>query len=244
MIRGMYAAASGMMSELAAQDVWANNLANVGTVGYRRQGVAVRSFAQALDAALGGDLPVAQANPLRGGARPVVEAIDWSEGPLEPTNSPLDLALRGPGFFVIQTAEGPRYTRDGRFRVDAEGLLVTQGGQRVLGRQGPIAVPGRDLLVNEDGEIFSEGQLVDELLLVDFDDGALYRTKPGQFAATGVPRPAEEARVCQGYVEEANVQPIGELTRMIVGFRVYEANQRALQMQDQTLDRLINRVGG
>jgi len=230
--RGLYAAAAGMRVQLSRQELFANNLANADTVGYRRSDLGVgQSFGAALDQAGAG--PAAQAT-----------IIDVSPGPVRQTGEPFDLALGGPGLFALQTDRGLRYTRDGRCHVDAAGRLLSLGGHQVMGREGPIVLPGAEFLVSERGQVFSEGQFVDELFIAQFDAADGFRRDPdGLFAAALGPRMVEEPRVMQGALEEANVSVVREMAQMMGGFRAFEASAAVLRQTEETLGKLIESTG-
>ena len=236
MTRGLYLAAAGMALQLQKQDVYANNLANASTVGYRRADLAVGSFQQTLRQAQ-------QASPSR---LPGNEAsiVDLSPGPVHETHDPFDLALAGPGLFTLQAERGLRYTRDGRFHLDPDGRLLSLDGHQVMGREGPITLPGPEFLVTESGQVFSEGQFVDLLFIAEFDESdTLTREPDGLLNASAGPGLSEDTAVRQGFVEEANVSVVREMSRMMTGFRAFEASAVALRLQDQTLGILIDSVG-
>jgi|YelNatPaOPRAMG01_1025707.scaffolds.fasta_scaffold00115_46 flagellar basal-body rod protein FlgG len=237
MLEGLYTSAAGMLPRASELEIVANNLANVSTAGYKRDRV---SFRQTLDAQLAvaaerGEVPALQA-----------VVIDFSQGPLEKTDRPLDLAIEGEGFFVVQTPNGERYTRAGSFRLDADGTLVTPDGHPVLGERGPITLQQAEVEVRPDGEIWQKSVPVARLRLVSFPDlGVLVKEGHGLFrpSSTDVrPVPAASARVKQGYLEGSNVNPLEEMVEMMVLLRNFEAEQKAVQAQDETLSRAINDV--
>jgi len=230
--RGLHAAAAGMQVQLGRQDVHANNLANAGTVGYRRGDLSIgASFAEALGQA--GALPGARAT-----------TIDVSPGPVHETGDAFDLAIGGPGLFTLQTERGLRYTRDGRMRVAPDGRLLSSSGHQVMGREGPISLPGPEFLVSGRGQVFSEGQFVDDLFIAEFDGAdALQRDTDGLLTAGRGPRMAEGPRVLQGYVEEANVSVVREMTQMMTGLRAFEASAAGLRQTEGTLGTLIQSAG-
>ncbi len=232
MTRGLHAAAAGMQVQLGRQDVYANNLANAGTVGYRRADLSVeQSFAEALGQA--GALPVPRAS-----------TIDVSPGPVHETGDAFDLAIDGPGLFTLQTERGLRYTRDGRMRVAPDGRLLSASGHAVMGREGPISLPGPEFLVSARGQVFSEGQFVDDLFIAEFDAAdALQRDTDGLLTAGRGPRMAVNPHVLQGYVEEANVSVVREMTQMMTGLRAFEASAAVLRQTDETLGTLIQSAG-
>lgn len=228
MTRGLYAAAAGMRVQQIRQDVYAGNLANASTVGYRRCDLSIgQSFAGALGKAL--------ALPGAGTMR-----VDVTPGPIHETGDPFDLAIDGPGLFTLQTDRGLCYTRDGRFHVDAAGRLLSLSGHQVMGRQGPITLPGREFLVSDSGQVFSDGQFVDRLFIARFDpEVELQPVGEGLLTAARGPRMVETPHVMQGYVEEANVSVVREMTHMMTGFRAYEANAAVMRLTDETLGQLI-----
>lgn len=229
MIKGFYITASGMLARELVQEVLANNVANSGTVGFKRDRVIFRGV---LEGTYGpeGVLRV---------------RTDHAQGPLIRTGNPLDLAIQGRGFFVVETPEGIRYTRDGHFSLDEEGTLVTAEGYPVLGEGGTLELDlGGAVSFGEDGTVKVGDVVVGRLRVEDFDDlGALKKVGGGLFAADVEGKPAEDFRIRQGFLEGANVSPVAEMVRMISNYRAYEAEQRALIAQDETLRKAVNEVG-
>jgi flagellar basal-body rod protein FlgG len=229
MITGLYAAANGMVAQIARQDSHAHNLANANTVGFRGTRTAISRFADSLAAAAGLGSRTAGAVCAR------AASLDTTDGPLVSTGNALDLAVSGPACFVVQTPTGVAYTADGRFRLDDQRRLVTQRGDQVLGETGPVTVPQGDVTINERGELLSQGQRFDRLRLAEPVDpeplgAGLYRASQA--------RPAQSTTVHQGMVEQSNVSTMLEMGRMLSGFRLYEANATALRYQDQSLGTL------
>ena len=140
MLRGLYTAASAMVAQTARQDVYANNLANVNSVGFRRGETVLGQFPADLLAAVGA------AGQASGGVAATMPGLDLTQGPLVSTDRPQDLALTGDAFFTVQTPKGQAYTRDGRFQLDAQRRLTTLQGNLVLGERGPITLPSACLL--------------------------------------------------------------------------------------------------
>ena len=233
MIRGLHFSASGMMAQMTGQEVIANNLANANTNGYKRESVG---FAGVLSDASKA-APTATLAPRT--------AFDFASGPLQPTDSPLSLALEGDGFFSIDTPNGPAYTRDGAFRIDAEGYLATSAGNRVLGESGPIRLSSRgDVSVNASGVVVQGGSEAGRLRIAQFGSSdSMQRIGDNLWMASENGKPATETRVRQGFIEGSNVNSIHEMVAMIAGLRAYEANQKVVQAQDETLDKLVNDVG-
>lgn len=222
MIQGIYQAAAAMVGELTRQDIHAHNLANADTNGFKR--MVARLIR-------GGD-------PRQQGV--VAQSVDLAPGELQPTGAPLDLALRGSGYFVLDTGAGRQYTRNGHFTLDRSGYLVNGQGYRVMGTRGPIRVTGGQVQVADDGTVTSDGKAVDRLLVVDF--GATGQLRRGaNTTLTGTPAPTQvaSAAVVQGYLETSNVQPVVEMVGMTEGYRIYEANAKAISEVDRSLGRLI-----
>lgn len=230
MIRGLYAAASGMMAQMARQDVYANNLANVNSVGFRRGQTVLGQFSTDLAAAAGSSASAS------GGATALPAALDLSQGTLSPTSRNLDLALSGDGFFVLQTPRGLVYTRDGQFSLDARKRLVNAQGCPVLGDKGPITIPSGDFTVDASGQITAQGQVVGKLRI---ETPVAPRPLGNACFAANRAQPAKAFTVSQGMLEQANVNAMQEMGRMMNGYRYYEANATALRYQDETLSSLM-----
>ncbi|NMB01099.1 MAG: flagellar hook-basal body protein [Firmicutes bacterium] len=233
-----------MLVESIRMDVASNNLANVDTAGFQKQTAHIYAFPEA---------PVTRVyqgqtrtiGALGTGAFVDGSRSSFSPGTLRTTENPLDVALVGPGFFSITTPEGPRYTRDGRFTVNPSGLLSTLDGHLVRGENGPIYIGEGEVLFNEAGEITVNGQRVDKLLIVEFNDReGLLRRGANLFEAT--PEAGDpfryQATIAPGVIELANVNVVREMVNLINIQRAYEANQKAVQAFDETLGKVINDV--
>jgi flagellar basal-body rod protein FlgF len=247
MIRGLYSAASGIATQTAKNDVYAANLANVSTAGYRRSRVTQTGFPR--DLAIANLLSDASASSgatsgLRGGVTVSAAGIDLSPGPISQTNNDFDLAISGAGFFCLNSPQGVIFTRSGQFQLDASNTLVSRSGYPVLGRGGPIRVTSGSLRVDESGQVWDGGQPVDTLRIVTFaDSAALTKTQGGLLAAGGW-QPATGYKIIQGAVEGSNVEAMAEMQKMMNGLRLYEANVRALQAQDDSIATLLREAVG
>jgi flagellar basal-body rod protein FlgG len=174
-------------------------------------------------------------------------APDLSQGPVQHTGSPLDVALDGPGFFKVQTRNGLRYTRDGALGLNGENLLVNRHGDPVLGDNGPIRVEGPEVAMGKDGQIQVDGVAVDRISVVDFKDPRLLLKEGGSYYANArnveeLPRP-EKTALHQGYLEESNVDLTEEMIRMVEAFRAFESMQKGIQSIDEMTGKLINDPG-
>jgi flagellar basal-body rod protein FlgF len=236
-----YVALSRQMTLRRQMDIVANNIANVDTAGFKAESLltAVEQRAPAKDA----QVPHAARFVLDNGV-----SRDFRQGSLKQTHNDFDVAIEGEAFFTVAGTEGDRYTRDGRFRLDPTGKLVTQSGASVLDEGGgeiTLRREGSAPAIAADGTISQDGQRVARLGLVRFDNmAALSKTGDNLFLADGAaPAPAPDARVAQGMVESSNVDPVLQVVNLIEVSRAYE---RVTRMVDQTQDlsrRAVDRLG-
>ena len=218
-------------------DLIANNVANLSTTGFKREGLSFDSVVRKLDLP-GRTLALAQAG---------TTYTDLSPGPLQRTGSALDLAIEGDALFAVETPGGVRYTRDGRFSTNDVGELVSVAGHRVLDDGGgPILIPVEvaSISVSADGTLSADDNRPLAVVgLHRFEAGAVRREADGLFAPEAAPAPAEGARVLQGFIEGSNVNPIREITDLIEAHRAYEQGRAMLDAEDERLRRTIERVG-
>ena len=234
----------GLSRQTALQrqlDVVANNIANVNTTGFKADNSVFEEFL----------MPGASENGVTAADRRlsfVQDRATWhdmSQGSLQQTGNPLDVAIDGNAFMVVQTAGGPRYTRNGALQISPTGALVTNVGDPVLGIGGPIQFQNtdHDISIGEDGTItVREGPSATsdstrgQLQLAQFaNPGALQKEGSSLFSApAGVaPQPAPQTvRVVQGAIEQSNVSPVAEMSRMIEITRSYEAMSSLLQQEN------------
>lgn len=232
----IYLALSRQNGLLKEMQVVANNLANMSTTGYRREGVI---FAEEIEAL-----------PVEGGSISMTEArvrrTEFVQGALERTGGEFDVALEGDGFFMVQTPQGPTLTRNGAFSRDAAGALVTADGYPVLDAGGaPLFAPqGRSVVIATDGTLSVDGVAQGRLGVVAVPEpDKLVREGGVMFRADQVLLPADGA-VFQGFVEASNVQPVEELTRMIDVQRAYELGQAMLDREDERIRAAVRQLGG
>ncbi len=262
MISGLYTAASGLISETYKQDVIANNLANVNTTGYKKDRALYITFPTVflyrindekmkIPGAVTADVLTPIGEMGRGvqlrydGIQPVIT----EEGSYIETQNKLDFAIKGNGMFVVNTPFGIRYTRDGSFTLDNDHKLVTKNGYTVLGNRGEITLEGTEIYVDEAGNIFMDGQEIDSLKIALFDEQSKLRKQGDNlfYLLDGGLLPENEEgsdiQIKQGYIETSNVNVVREMVDMITAYRSYEASQKTIQAQDQTLNRAVNDVG-
>ena len=255
MIRGLYTGASGMMMEMVNHDAISNNLANINTTGYKRDIPIFKDFSKMMlqrineepkvispRFTIGRDIPV---GTLGTGVTTDALRVDFAEGGYMKTDNTLDLAIKGDGFFAVETEDGIRYTRDGSFNLNKDGELCNHDGYQVLGVNGPISIQGSNVNIDEDGNVVVDNVEVDRIQVIDFENRVALR-KVGQnlFAAPyDAPVLSGTGKVIQGSLEKANVELSQEMVRMITALRSYEINQKGVQAQDEMLDKAINQVG-
>ena len=240
MIKGLYVSKAGMLPRQRQLEINANNLANINTIGYKKDNVFFRHLIDSLQGkdSLNGEREFANGEI----------ATDFSCGPLQETGNLLDLAISDEGFFVIQTPQGNVYTRNGNFTLDPEGRLITQDGFLVMGSGGEIQLAGNNINIAENGSIIVDGEAVDKIRIVHFDDysrlikigGACFSDEEGEAAIEVAP---EKIQLRQGYLEGSNVTGIEEIVQMIELYRQFELGQKAIATQDSTLEKLVNDAG-
>ncbi len=260
MVRGLYTAASGMLTQEMRLEVTTNNLANAATQGYRPDRAVVSDF-RALylnrlydpervpfDDDLEFD-PMPKIGYLGAGSYVSEIHTDFdAEGPISATSRPLDLAINGRGFFAVQTETGVRYTREGTYMRDLNDFVVDEDGNQLLGLNGPIQLPAgaptEEVSVGWDGTVEANGQVVDRLQVVETLPGAQTVGYNLVDAIGGVQPVGPETRVQQGAVEMSPVEVVREMVGLIEVQRAYEANQKVVQAEDQSLEQLLQKVAG
>jgi flagellar basal-body rod protein FlgF len=223
--------------------VVANNVANVDTAGFKVESLMVQTDTEKLSGAGGDGAPPSVNFALDAGV-----ARDFGQGALKQTGAPLNMAIEGEGFFKVQTPAGERYTRDGRFGMDATGRIVTASGQPVQGDGGDITLdPAKGPpMIAPDGTISQEGQIVGKVAVVTFTSlAALAKDGDGLYRNVSnlQPQPADKIRVQQGMLEASNVEPITQITRLIEVTRAYESISRMVDQTGDLSSQSINRLG-
>lgn len=232
---GYYAAATAMVARTQVLDTIANNLANASTVGFRGEKMVFSSVLA--DAGVSNGTALNQAIN-RYGVLGDVE-LDQSQGALQKTGGDLDAAIQGPGYFVVQTANGTAYTRNGSFQVSGKGELVTSTGDQVMGDGGPISMAPGKVSISADGTISVNGAVTGKLKVVEFPAGTkisslgnVYYSAPDDQAEA-----ATQSDVRQGMLESSNVNPIMGMVELVNAQRSAEMMQRALAMFNTEIDK-------
>lgn len=255
MVRELYTAYTGMINQQKRMDTVTNNLANASTTGYKREGVTSKSFKEVLGVKIK-DLSVPYLNEGIGymslGVKIGENYTDYSQGSFKETGNTYDLGLDGQGFFAISFTdkngnESVKYTRDGQFTTDVDGYLRTLEGDYVQGDAGNIMIPtdAQQVSINQQGEIYADGEYVDTIQIVDFEDYN-YIKKYGENLydiVDGATEIESDAKIRQGYLEMSNINVVNEMVEMITISRAYESNQKLIQTTDSMLEKSVNEVG-
>jgi flagellar basal-body rod protein FlgF len=226
-----------MVAEMDRQNVTANNLANIDTIGFKRDNCTTVPFAELLLNAYSKHLPQ-QVGKLGLGVQAVTQVVDFSSGSISQTDNPTDFAIDGAAMFAIQTGKGVRYTRAGTFQLDKEHYLVNKDGYKVLGENGPIQLNGQ-FSVTEEGQIIQNGKVINSFQLFNTKD---MKKQGDTLYSNDKAEPATQYHILQGALEHSNVNPVREMVQMITITRSYDANQKALTSHDETLDKLVNEL--
>ncbi len=248
MIKGLYTSASGMLSSKEKLNIVSNNLANANTTGYKKEGTVREAFPEMLINKMEGDSKE-EIGSLGSGVRNQRTYTNFTAGDLKHTAAPLDLAIKGDGFFVVETPEGERYTKNGNFTLNEMGQVVTQDGYPLLNDEGdPLqTIDNREIYFDESGQMYLDDLEAGSVQIVDFENREnlekigenLYQLNDEEIEAME----AEDYQILQGYQEGSNVKVVKEMSNMIEANRLYELNQRAIKAADETLGKTVNDVG-
>lgn len=229
------AATASMLADLERLRTIGQNFANAATTGYKAEYAVSKSHEQFADVLAAGD-PSAL----------VQLAVDSRPGALRQTDRRLDVALDGPGYFQIETADGVRYTRRGDFQLGADGVLQTRDGHAVLGAAGVLRLVSDLVQIDRTGTVRHEDRLLGTLAAVTFaQPGDVVHEGNGIYRSDAVPASADPAAttIRQGYLEAANVQPVNEMVRLMETVRHFGLTAQALRAHDAMLEAGINRLG-
>jgi len=219
-------------------DVIANNIANMNTTGFKGEKMM---FVEHIVRSKGGSKIGGERNSY---VRDIATARDLSEGPAQQTGNPLDLAIKEDGYFVIGTEAGERYSRNGSFQLDPEGRLITRAGDPVLSEDGEpffFSPEDKDITIANDGTISTENGALGRLGIVTFQNPhELKIVAGGLYSSTQAPQPADAPIVLQGMLENSNVQPIIEMTRMIEAHRSYSRIKDFIEKEDGRIKKMMD----
>src|SRR5258706_3529452 len=243
---GLYLSAMGGLANSQRQDVIANNLANAETVGFKKALGLFRE--QRTEAQIQGNRQ--QSNdllePVGGGLVPSGTTLDLSQGPIEATSNPLDVAILGDGYFAVRNGENLMLTRAGRFQVDRNGVLATDAGHQVLSdKMNSITLAPGAVDIGKDGIITQDGKTVGRLGVFSVPDPKLLAKRGANLMSyPDIERnlKASDAQLKNEALEQSNSEPTAELAALMDAQRQLEANANMIRYQDQMLSRLVNDV--
>ncbi len=237
MLKGIFTTLNGKSASARRLDIISNNIANALTPGFK----ATRAVFNV------SDMPDAEVDP--GLTNPTYvnmsdTYIHFSDAPISQTGNPFDLAIEGPGFFAISTAQGTMYTRNGQFALNSDKQLVTQDGRIVMGEGGAeIMLDGKDINIELDGSIYVDRIRIDRIKIVDFaDKKALRNAGASMFVNTDQNNPevpVETPSIKQGAYEGSNVEVMKELVDLISTMRAYETYTKVDQAFNDLMGKLL-----
>jgi flagellar basal-body rod protein FlgF len=242
MENALYIGLSRQMILRREMEIIANNIANMDTNGFKVESMIQKTDPSEPAVTLGGPRPVKFVAP-DGVAR------DFGQGVLTRTGGELDMAIEGKGFFQVQTPQGPRFTRDGRFTTDTTGRLVTQGGHAVLDASGGEIIINPEkgqVAVAADGSMSQGNEAVGKVGVYTFTNpGALEKAGDNLFrnGSNLAANPATESKLRQGFLEGSNVRPVLEITRMVEVSRAYESTTKMMESEAELSRRSVERLG-
>lgn len=254
MIRGHYIAATGMMLQRRKMEVITNNITNVETSGYKKDNLISRSFDDVMIERIHDKYNIQPhrivarnpfVGPLNFGTHVDYIQTDFEQGNLETSELPTDLAIIGSAYFVLDTQQGPCYSRSGALTINVDGYLCNADGLYVMGENGRIFIGSMDFMVDEQGNISANGEYIDTLNMVNFADPNVLRKQGNNLytAPAGAAEAATDFSIRQYVLESSNVDIGREVVDMMIMYRAYESNQRMLTMIDETVGKAVNDIG-
>lgn len=251
MVKGLHTIALGMLPKTLKIDIIANNIANVNTTGFKKSNLFVRELIKA-------DL-VGKEKELNDKTYKVPQTfnIDFSQGRIDETKNPLDLAIEGNGFFVVEKDNGLRYTRNGHFNLSEDGALVTSDGYKVMGQGGEIYIPEpqkidqSQITITKKGEIYIGKKLIDKLQIINFpqeENGVNKLKYEGNnlfVAPDNYSHEISDEReyvIHQGFLESSNVNALEEMVQMMELNSALQIDQKVIRYQDSSLQQ-ANEIG-
>jgi flagellar basal-body rod protein FlgF len=239
---GLYQSAAAMNATERWQDLISDNLASASVPGARKSEISFSAVAAGLTPDGTGSYVI----PVAG------TSMSFQQGELQPTGSKMDFALEGPGFFSVQLANGQHaYTRNGQFRLNAQDQLVTQRGDLVLGANGPVSFDPNNtspITVSANGDVSQGAEIKGKLQVTDFNKPQLLASAGGSYYLADdpalLPAPAADTHVRQGFIEASNTSPMKQMASLITAMRMFESNQKVMQMDGDRMSKTISDLGG
>lgn len=259
MHESIYIAASAGIKQARKMEMIAQNLANVNNTGYKKDALVFKEMMppfppdSGLDAGKNILLSPDKSNKNVSYVGITDQYTDFSTGGIKKTGGVLDIALDGEGFFKVQTPDGPRYTRNGNFRLNTAKQLVNQNGNQILDRNDtPVVIdaPGK-ISIDGEGSISVGNGLanttITNIKLVNFENKKfLEKIGDGLYRNKGLPEEELEAidiKTRQGFLESSNVTSVEEMTEMVGTLRIFESYQKIIQSIDSMNDQSVNTIG-
>lgn len=244
MIDRIYTHMQAMQVLSKSQEATADNLANINTPGYKGNKV----FYHLLKENVNGE-EVTRTVPM--------QQVNLNQGILEPTGNEFDLAIDGEGFFSVKEDGQTFLTRDGRFHIDSEGMLVNGSGAKVMGESGEIQLSeyfmgtsqnrnSSQLTITKDGTIRIDELAVDKLQIVKVEDPSYLQRKGNAYFSvsdSSVLSEENSGTVMQGFYEKGNVEPLTEMVDMMTNMQMFESQQKAMRTSDEILSRVSSQLG-
>jgi len=274
-VKDLWVPLSGAVSQQRKIDVLANNIANANTPGFKKDHITFKEHLTVLEKGHQDiDLPNKEWSPedfyrSYGAENALVKVsgsfTDFKQGSLVPTSNPFDLAIKGRGFFEVLTPNGIRYTRKGIFSPNQKGTLVNNSGHQLLSKlEGPtnestendkeypkpesriINIPQKSVVINPEGEIHANKQIISKISLVEFKDiHALRKEGDSLFINKDINNiniTPSQSSILQGFLEQSNVNPIGEISELLKSYRHFESLQRVIKTYDNIAGKAVNQI--
>lgn len=254
MIRGFYTSVSGLIALQNDQEVTTNNIANINNTGYKRRELTKSSFNDVMISnrqKVVGDKNVRNdLGTLNLGVK--INDVDtiFTQGTIKSTDSTTDFAIDGRGFFVVQNGGREVYTRDGNFKINNQGYLITNDGSQVLGinnstgAKEPIYIGDSKFSLDQENNVNIEGTgATDKLLTADFQNYNNFEPVGDNYSTLDNPIYNAKVNVRQGFLEGSNVDPSAEMVKLMEIKRQFETNQKFVKMQDETVQKAASELG-
>lgn len=229
---GLYTSITGKMAREQNQEIIARNLANVNTIGFKKNFPIFSTFLKDAGSV--------------GGAELSKVGIDYGQGNLQPTGNTLDIAIHGNGFFTMETEKGLKYTRKGHFMLDKDRQIINEQGWRLSGIGGPLQLPkdAKDIQIDAKGGIIVDGAKIGEIKITDFHDKDkedLKEAGASSFVSSSGKEGVDSTdyEIQQGFLEGSNVSVVTEMVNLIVNMRSFDSNNKVTNTVDDTLQQLI-----
>lgn len=259
MLRALYSAAAGMASQQMNLDVISNNLANVNTTGFKESKLQFQDLlyqtTRAAGSEQGGGNQLPESLQVGQGSIPISTERVFTQGELSQTGGSLDVAIQGDGFFEVQMPDGTlAYTRDGAFKTDSQGRIVTSDGYPLQGGFQPVPTGTTNITISASGQVTyntATGTTNSQIQLVRFNNAggleALGHNLYKETSASGTPELGDPAQngfgeLQQGYLELSNVSVVQEMVNLILAQRAYEVNSKAVQAADEMMQQSNNLI--